>query len=420
MIAAWMLYAVVVSGLLAVAAAAGARALTLTGRPRRTAWAVHIGAAVTLPLTALLPGLTIGARGASFGEAPIVFLEPLQVSVSDASIMHALDRPLLGIWIVVTSALLIRGALLAGRLVRWSQRWEAATFHGRTVRYSRNVGPAVAGFLRPQIVVPRWLKADPASLDLVFAHEDEHVRAKDAQLLAVAALLVASMPWNPFLWWSLRRLRLATEIDCDARVLARFPMRIREYCELLLAVGARRGVALPTPALSEPPTLLERRIDTMTRAPRSRSRRHLSMLGAVVLLGLGTACFYPGPDGSDADPLAVAAQAVDLKSSLADGPRFTPFTTRPELQNVEGARTALEDEYPPLLRDAGIGGTVNIWFFIAPTGDVLETRVQKSSGHAPLDDAALRVAETMRFSPARNGDEAVYVWVAFPITFVPE
>ncbi|MCH1570201.1 MAG: energy transducer TonB, partial [Longimicrobiales bacterium] len=41
----------------------------------------------------------------------------------------------------------------------------------------------------------------------------------------------------------------------------------------------------------------------------------------------------------------------------------------------------------------------------------------ESSGHPALDDAALNVAGAYEFSPARNGDEDVPVWVQFPITF---
>ena len=78
---------------------------------------------------------------------------------------------------------------------------------------------------------------------------------------------------------------------------------------------------------------------------------------------------------------------------------------------------ALEREYPPLLRDAGIGGTANIWFFIDENGRVQDTRIQESSGHQQLDEAALRVADIMRFTAALNRDKKVPVWVAFPITF---
>jgi len=106
-----------------------------------------------------------------------------------------------------------------------------------------------------------------------------------------------------------------------------------------------------------------------------------------------------------------------VEEDIGAAPTFTPYTVAPDLRNTSEVRRALEREYPPLLRDAGIGGTVNVWFFIDEGGSVLQTRVQKSSGHKALDDAALKVADIMEFSPALNRDKRVKVWVAFPITF---
>ena len=105
--------------------------------------------------------------------------------------------------------------------------------------------------------------------------------------------------------------------------------------------------------------------------------------------------------------------AVDLSAA----PTFTPFTVAPSIMNRDAVVRAMEREYPPLLRDAGIGGTVLIYFFIDEEGRVQDRRVNESSGHQSLDDAALAVSEIYRFTPAMNRDKKVPVWVSFPITF---
>ena len=105
------------------------------------------------------------------------------------------------------------------------------------------------------------------------------------------------------------------------------------------------------------------------------------------------------------------------ETSLRDNPTFTPYTVRPRLLNAGEIGRILQAEYPPLLREAGIGGSVRVWFFLDTDGRVLETRVEQSSGHPQLDQAALRVAGAMRFSPALNRDREVQVWVRFPIVF---
>jgi protein TonB len=106
-------------------------------------------------------------------------------------------------------------------------------------------------------------------------------------------------------------------------------------------------------------------------------------------------------------------QAVDLSAA----PTFTPFTVAPDIQNRAEVIRAMEREYPPLLRDAGIGGTVQVFFFIDEEGVVQQFQVNESSGHQALDDAALAVAGVYRFSAALNRDKRVPVWVSFGITF---
>ena len=104
-------------------------------------------------------------------------------------------------------------------------------------------------------------------------------------------------------------------------------------------------------------------------------------------------------------------------ASIRDAPTFTPYTVRPRLLNREAVQQILIKEYPQLLKDARIGGTTLVWFFIDEDGRVLETRVKESSGHEQLDRAALRVASAMEFSPALNRDRRVQVWVQFPVIF---
>lgn len=98
-------------------------------------------------------------------------------------------------------------------------------------------------------------------------------------------------------------------------------------------------------------------------------------------------------------------------------PVFTPYTVAPSIANREQIVRAMVDAYPALLRDAGIGGTVRVFFFIDEDGLVRDTRIDQSSGHPALDDAALDVAGVYRFRPALNRDAPTAVWVSFPITF---
>ncbi|MSR35367.1 MAG: energy transducer TonB [Gemmatimonadetes bacterium] len=103
--------------------------------------------------------------------------------------------------------------------------------------------------------------------------------------------------------------------------------------------------------------------------------------------------------------------------AIGETPSFTPFTVAPNLKNRDDVGRALEREYPPLLRDAGVGGKVEVWVRISEKGAVEDVQIHQSSGHPALDAAAIKVGQVMQFSPAMNRDKQVPVWVSIPITF---
>ena len=117
------------------------------------------------------------------------------------------------------------------------------------------------------------------------------------------------------------------------------------------------------------------------------------------------------------EELALAPPPKEATVDVGAEPTFTPFTVAPVILNVEEVRQAMVESYPPVLRGAGIGGTVRVFFFIDENGAVEDYRVQQSSGYQQLDEAALAVAGLYRFSPALNRDRKVPVWVLFPIEF---
>lgn len=103
--------------------------------------------------------------------------------------------------------------------------------------------------------------------------------------------------------------------------------------------------------------------------------------------------------------------------ALADFQAFVPSMVRPDFRNRSAIESALVRYYPAHLRDAGIGGTVNVNFWIDETGKVVKYEIAQSSGYEAFDQAAVRVADIMQFTPARNRDQPVRVVVTFPITF---
>lgn len=102
---------------------------------------------------------------------------------------------------------------------------------------------------------------------------------------------------------------------------------------------------------------------------------------------------------------------------LSLAPRLTPMDVKPRVLNVDEVTRAMERNFPSMLRDAGVSGTAEVWLYLDYDGTVLKRQLNRSSGYTLMDEAALKVAEIMKFSPAKNRDKAVQVWVSQPITF---
>jgi hypothetical protein len=104
---------------------------------------------------------------------------------------------------------------------------------------------------------------------------------------------------NAGLWWQFRRLKLAIEMDCDARVLSG-RQDVRGYATLLLDVGRRcRTGHLAFAAFAAPRHAIERRIRMML-DPKPRSHRLLAGACAVGAVVIGVlACNTPEPAAPD-------------------------------------------------------------------------------------------------------------------------
>lgn len=103
--------------------------------------------------------------------------------------------------------------------------------------------------------------------------------------------------------------------------------------------------------------------------------------------------------------------------SAADRPSFIPYDTPPVMTNRSAVTKSIERQYPRTLKDAGIGGRVELWLYIDEQGRVEKSEVKTSSGNGLLDEAAEMVAPQMRFTPARNREKVTAVWVSQWVTF---
>jgi TonB family protein len=413
MISSWMLYTALVGVLMTVAAIALDRVAMTRRQPTRMIWFVALLLSITWPIgraaARMAPERT---RAVQLMRFSITVQSPAMTIRSGAFDRAALDRALLFVWCGLSGLFLLRLMRGVTSLRRTSSTWEHTEIDGTPVRLSSNVGPAVIGLRPMDVVVPAWILSLDAPLRaIVLRHEEEHRSARDPYLLFGAALAVALMPWNLALWFQAKRLRLAIELDCDARVLRAHPSTER-YGLLMLTIAQRRSVAptLFAPMLTEPTTQLERRIIAMRTTSRSLARVTVYG-GSIIAIGvLAFACSLQSDNATGPKP-------SQLPQRMGANQDYKDFQVEKIAELVPGGPSP---RYPDLLRSANVGGEVVAQFVVDTTGHpITETLKVLRSTHA-LFTASVRAAlPNLRFSPAEVGNRKVKQLMEMPFQFTP-
>ena len=293
-----ILYVIAIGIALGIVGLLVERALPPTAS-RRWVWCAVIALSMSLPgfyrskhnwsITESFEQQAAHPPGHLLAEASLTALNPTlwaRIQSYDANIEQ--------IWLTTSVLLLIWGLANAGRVwrvVSVSRRRQRdlgmPTFvDGVPVVVTDSIGPATVGLWRSRVLVPRWVLALPGvQRQYVLRHEEEHRSANDARLLLFASLTLLLAPWNLALWWQLRRLRLAVEIDCDNRVVAALG-DAPAYGGLLLRVAeaSSRGPRLQ-PAFLGGMGSLERRLTALLApTPLRHAQRFLVPAMAIGLL----------------------------------------------------------------------------------------------------------------------------------------
>jgi beta-lactamase regulating signal transducer with metallopeptidase domain len=317
----WMLYALAPGVALCCAAMLAEQAARQRRWPSRWIWLVAMLGSMLLP--ALGPAYPELAPFHLQAPAPVSSRAAISVTAPVAVVAQAhypaLARVLWVILSIATLAVVLAGAALLRHRAR---DWRRTIIDGSETFVAPETGPAVFGWWRPRIVLPAWLAGIPSrQRALAVAHEQSHLDARDPQLLGAALVLLAVMPWNPSVWWQLRRLRHAIEVDCDARVL-RGGYDVLDYGEALLALGLRRSRRYGLMAATDSSqSLLERRIRIMSSQPNHWSRVTAGALACLALCAAAVAAeLAPAAESSPAP--SASNQSADNVAPLA--PRALP------------------------------------------------------------------------------------------------
>ncbi len=444
---AWMIYATLVALALSAAAFTAERAARVRRKATRWVWLMAMLGSLALP--ALISSVTLRLPGMLQSGAmppPVVLRDatsipmPVLLMPLDGAQPYGAPDPvamwLRSGWLVLSLLMLCVLGIGAMLLQRRQRGWREAAMCGEHVLVAADAGPAVAGLRQPRIVVPVWLlqAPEPQQRD-VLAHERSHLDAGDPRLLALAVTLLALMPWNPLLWWQLRRLRRAIEVDCDARVLrgGRDPVA---YCETLLHVGqchaSRIGLV---PAMAESGSFLEQRIKLML-----TKRNKWAGVSALVLVcaSLGMTVFaaqVTPPSGAAPE----VKDTVTLPPTVLD--RYVGFYKISAISKVAITRSgnglviAISAQMAaprpfyavPLGADRfAVQGQPTIVHFVMDAGGRAQRMVVETRGHVVLDTQRIDAAEAGRIDatlaeridaqkPYPGSEKALHILLSDPV-----
>jgi hypothetical protein len=381
---AWLWGASIVAAALAVAALFAERAVRFRQLPAaRLPWVLAaVGGLLVIalwrpapvvtahPLTPMAPLMPppAGIDEAGHGWSPTLAFAEARARLASAlqapRVPAWMDRTAVVGWTSASLAFVLVLGFSAWRLGADRRRWPAAEVGGTSVRLSENFGPALVGWRAPEIVVPRWvLDLPPEDQATIVRHELEHRAAGDHWLLAGALALLAVMPWNVALWWTWRRLRLAIELDCDARVIARGVDR-RAYSHLLLAVTARaRPRWWAAPAFAERASGLDARVTHLLRPrPQGGFPMRLVPLGVGVLSAVALACSVPAPDrvNGTVTPTADLAANAEQPLVVVDSVPLGLMPARPGAGSTREERAAHDAAMQALLPSRDSIGRVDV------------------------------------------------------------
>jgi TonB family protein len=125
---------------------------------------------------------------------------------------------------------------------------------------------------------------------------------------------------------------------------------------------------------------------------------------AAVLTAAGTVHAQP----ADTVPLPPGMDPGDL----------VPIVEVPRVINVEDFKRVQRRTYPRLLRDAGVGGVVQVRFRVLQDGSVdRDSIIIDSSSHEALNEPTIRAVSVLRYQPARIATGPVNVWVSLPVVW---
>jgi len=119
----------------------------------------------------------------------------------------------------------------------------------------------------------------------------------------------------------------------------------------------------------------------------------------------------PSGEPTGGDGLIGTEDPFDGSMSIPCDTCFVPLEIQPEMIYRH------QPVYPRLAAEADFTGVVWVRVLVDENGDVLESRLVRTSGVVSLDEAAVKAALECKYKPAIQNGRAISVWVAYKYEF---
>lgn len=217
----------------------------------------------------------------------------------------------------------------------------------RCVVLEADIGPATCGIFWPKILISKQLVRELSRRDLqmVLAHELEHVRRHDCLILALGRLAMTLHWFNPLAYLVHRSIQREMELAVDISTVKKLgDDRVGEYGELLLRIFSRGRPWIGMAQMAGPGTNLRRRIEQLTRWKPPRRTHEMSSALIVAVLALaglsGTKQNYSMAEDAGLDAGlntgVVSDSVVSLHSDGRGGDGPTESEEDPQKEKTDG------------------------------------------------------------------------------------
>jgi bla regulator protein blaR1 len=191
------------------------------------------------------------------------------------------------------------------------------------IESSRVSSPALFGFVRPRLLLPRGTleSLSPQELRHVFLHELAHLQRHDIAFGWLLAFAQALHWFNPIVWFALHRARVDRELATDELALHFAQLgENRLYGETIIKLLDQFSSSVPLPAVAgilEDQRQMALRIRQIARFGSVRTQ---PLAAAALLLVLALAGLTHGRSMPDHTPPATAIVTAQDQSALSTAP----------------------------------------------------------------------------------------------------